>query len=698
MDQYERFLMKDNFKLAFLRIKTTRRCEYKEFYYKDIAAFEMFLDANIEQLISDIKQNKYQAQPVCKYYVPKNKNLARPFSLLNFIDLLVYQAICNIIVDNTYDYREGYFNNTIFGNIPIKTDSLNPIFTYTKWKDQWKSFKKAMSKYYENGYIHVVEFDIASFFDTIDHEILFSTLKKRMVDDKIASLLKMCLDTWVISATDKYNFKKGCGIPQGPECSAVLSELFLFEIDEIFKKTFVGKIEYLRYADDIRVMAKNKLDCEKAIVYLDLICRDFSLIPQVSKIETIQLDKTNVNKYINNSDIKFSLIANDFHKQGFLSEKNQKKLKKHFLRCFDKDNKEEYLNKTVIKFSLYKLSKDDEIKELLIENIEILKPFLESVLFYLDLHFPTDKDVVTLVRELLEKDIALYQHDKAIVFGKCNNLKYDENIYSANMSNESERFWIIRYQVIQWLIKNNEKQMLLTITNDMNNYYIERDLFIAKYELITDDKAKKQLIINELKNDNPMLALNAIAQVGWFTTHFYKTAQSEDYNDYIKNILNIPVSDYLMLKLKEEFDVAKRRSKPLVDVIKKDKEYYKECCDDLMKYVQTKDTIPETALENLDLFNSIITEMIIKNELGKEPTDDYGANISQIKTALPKCAFAFEKIHLNRNQKTAAHPKDKQKKFRCRITVLELKDLIKNINIGDAYLELSDYYAEKLKP
>ena len=97
MDQYDRFLSKENFMLAFLRIKTMRRNEYKEFYYKDISAFEAFLDANINQLINDIKENKYQPRPVCKYYVPKNKNLARPFSLLGFIDLIVYQAICNIV-------------------------------------------------------------------------------------------------------------------------------------------------------------------------------------------------------------------------------------------------------------------------------------------------------------------------------------------------------------------------------------------------------------------------------------------------------------------------------------------------------------------------------------------------------------------------------------------------------------------------
>ena len=695
MDQYDRFLSKENFMLAFLRIKTMRRNEYKEFYYKDISAFEAFLDANINQLINDIKENKYQPRPACKYYVPKNKNLARPFSLLGFIDLIVYQAICNIIVDCTYDYRESSFDVSVFGNIPIKTDSENAIFAYTKWKDQWNAFKKAMRAQFNKGYQYVVEFDIASFYDTIDHKILESILKKRMIDNRLISLLGKCLNKWVISATDKYEFDKSCGIPQGPECSAVLSELLLFEIDEIFKSSFDGKTRYMRYADDIRVMAKNKIDCEKAIVYLDLICRDFSLIPQVFKIGIVELKKETIEKYINSTNLKFSTIATDFKRRGSLSEKNHNKLKRSLVECFNENDKDNYLNKTIIKFSLYKLNKDNEIKDLLLKNIGLLKPFLESVLYYLDLHYFADEEVRQLIHNLLEKDIALYQHDKAVVFGKCHNIPFDEMIYSSNMSNESERFWIIRYQVIQWLLRNGEEQMVLTISNDMNNYFIERELFIAKCRFITEEKAKKQLIINMLKHDNPMLALNALAQVGCYAINNYNSPQAERYNNFIKNILHMPVSNYIMEMLRSEFNIQEKMSKCFVDNIKKNEDFYQECCDDIMKYTQTKDVIPETALENLDLFNSIVTEMILIDEKHNKPAGDYGAFVLQLQSFLPQSAHAFSKIHENRNQRTAAHAKDKCQKIRKRITKIELKDLIKTVDLSGAYMEICKYYLER---
>lgn len=365
------------------------------------------------------------------------------------------------------------------------------------------------------------------------------------------------------------------------------------------------------------------------------------------------------------------------------------------MECFNENDKDNYLNKTIIKFSLYKLNKDNEIKDLLLKNIGVLKPFLESVLYYLDLHFSTDKDVEQLIHNLLEKDIALYQHDKAVVFGKCHNIPYDEMIYSSNMSNESERFWIIRYQVIQWLLRNGDVQMVLTISNDMNNYFIERELFIAQCRFITEEKAKKQLIINMLKHDNPMLALNALAQVGYYTINNYKSPQAEDYNDFINNILNIPVSNYIMETLKREFNIPKTKSKFFVNNIKKNEDFYKECCDDIMKYIQTKDVIPETALENLDLFNSIVTEMILIDEKHNKPTGEYGAFVAQLQSFLPQSAHAFSKIHENRNQRTAAHAKDKCQKIRKRITKIELKDLIKTVDLSGAYMEICKYYLER---
>ena len=59
-----------------------------------------------------------------------------------------------------------------------------------------------------------------------------------------------------------------------------LAEVFLLPLDEAMKKT---GIPYIRYVDDIRVLAKTEPDARRAAMTLELECRRLSLIPQSSK-------------------------------------------------------------------------------------------------------------------------------------------------------------------------------------------------------------------------------------------------------------------------------------------------------------------------------------------------------------------------------------------------------------------------------
>jgi hypothetical protein len=67
------------------------------------------------------------------------------------------------------------------------------------------------------------------------------------------------------------------GIPQGPIASDFLAEVFLLPLDEAMKKT---GIPYIRYVDDIRVLAKTEAEARRAAMTLELECRRLSLIPQ----------------------------------------------------------------------------------------------------------------------------------------------------------------------------------------------------------------------------------------------------------------------------------------------------------------------------------------------------------------------------------------------------------------------------------
>jgi len=86
---------------------------------------------------------------------------------------------------------------------------------------------------------------------------------------------------------------------------------------------------------------------------------------------------------------------------------------------------------------------------------------------------------------------------------------------------------------------------------------------------------------------------------------------------------------------------------------------------------------------------------ILIDEKHNKPTGEYGAFVSQLQSFLPQSAHAFSKIHENRNQRTAAHAKDKRQKVRKRITEMELQNLIKTVDLRGAYSEICKYYLDK---
>ncbi|WP_041780059.1 hypothetical protein [Allocoleopsis franciscana] len=197
VNQFDNFLTLENFHLAFSRLQTATRDLYKELYYEDLKIFGLFLDENIKFVLNEIEQGIFKPESSYKIFIPKKNNLVRPLSLLKFKDLLVYQAIINVIADAVYDDIAPYYNNIIFGNVyHTSTDSeKDRIFFFKPWKQQWKKFEQKTRNYYEAGYKFLSEFDMASFFDTIDHYILKQILYKNYkINEQLLDLLLELLE------------------------------------------------------------------------------------------------------------------------------------------------------------------------------------------------------------------------------------------------------------------------------------------------------------------------------------------------------------------------------------------------------------------------------------------------------------------------------------------------------------------------
>jgi RNA-directed DNA polymerase len=97
---------------------------------------------------------------------------------------------------------------------------------------------------------HVIDVDLAAYFDTVRHDILLRKVAERVNDDQVLSLLKR-----ILKASGKR------GVPQGGVISPLLSNVYLNEVDRMLERakevTRRGRyvyIEYARFADDLVIL------------------------------------------------------------------------------------------------------------------------------------------------------------------------------------------------------------------------------------------------------------------------------------------------------------------------------------------------------------------------------------------------------------------------------------------------------------
>ena len=109
-------------------------------------------------------------------------------------------------------------------------------------------------------YPFVFRTDIKSYYDSINHEGILSKLKFHVKDKRILNLVWQYLNRTVDKNGIFYHVKKG--IPMGSPLSPLLGALYLHELDN---KLEMPGVFYIRYMDDILVMAAKRWKLKKAI-------------------------------------------------------------------------------------------------------------------------------------------------------------------------------------------------------------------------------------------------------------------------------------------------------------------------------------------------------------------------------------------------------------------------------------------------
>jgi len=271
----------NNLRRAYRWVMSNPDAQYKSYFRDSYDAFAIASDSHLKWIRNEGLKERYQASHASKLLLPKPSGTLRPITLLTVEDQIVYQACVNLIADTLKRKTRQRYEKRVFAHLYAGKSS--PFF-YLQWQRSYRKFGNRIEQAFNDGHHYVANFDLAAFYDSIDHHVLRHFLVALGIDEDTIDFLLRCLKFWTSSTWSNGlgNIYHGHGIPQGPLASGMLSEAVLQHIDTAGERG--RKTIYLRYVDDIKILAKSEGELRRKLIALDIASKEIGLFPQTAKI------------------------------------------------------------------------------------------------------------------------------------------------------------------------------------------------------------------------------------------------------------------------------------------------------------------------------------------------------------------------------------------------------------------------------
>ena len=228
-----------------------------------IEHFGRHSERNLNELASEITSGRYRPTPVRRCWIPKPGTAKkRPLGIPTIRDRVVQAALRNVVEP----IFERKFVATSYGFRPGRgcKDALRRVAELLK-----------------DGYTWVVDADIASYFDTISHDLLLADVCEEVADGRVLELIQDMLTAGVLE--DGVVTELTAGTPQGGVISPLLANVYLHPVDVV-----LGQAGYhsVRYADDLVVMCRSQAEAEAALslLHATMAERKLTLHPTKTRI------------------------------------------------------------------------------------------------------------------------------------------------------------------------------------------------------------------------------------------------------------------------------------------------------------------------------------------------------------------------------------------------------------------------------
>ena len=189
-------------------------------------------EQNLVELETALKMGRYEPQAVLRVEIPKGAGKMRPLGIPVVKDRIVQTAL-KIVIEPIF---EEMFQDTSYGFRPGRgcKDALREVDRLLK-----------------AGYTHVVDADLASYFDTIPHARLMARIKERVSDGRVLQLIEAFLYQDIVKGVERWT--PVGGTPQGAVISPLLANVYLHPLDTLMRE---HGYRMVRYADDFVVLCQ----------------------------------------------------------------------------------------------------------------------------------------------------------------------------------------------------------------------------------------------------------------------------------------------------------------------------------------------------------------------------------------------------------------------------------------------------------